>query len=75
MYDIQVFEGMKAYRCDDGSIQMFRPEENMKRLSKSAERLSLPVNLFLFLHFCFVLTLYTLLNNTKFKLNCFMLSF
>lgn len=41
-YGIEVFEGMKAYRCDDGSIQMFRPEENMKRLSKSAERLSLP---------------------------------
>ena len=34
---------MKAYRCDDGSIQMFRPEENMERLFNSAHRLSLPV--------------------------------
>jgi len=42
---LQVFEGMKAYRCDDGSIQLFRPEENMKRLSVSAERLSLPVSM------------------------------
>lgn len=41
-YGIEVFEGMKAYRCDDGSVQMFRPEENMKRLYNSAHRLSLP---------------------------------
>jgi len=41
-YGIEVFEGMKAYKCTDGSIQLFRPEENMKRLFASAERLSLP---------------------------------
>ena len=37
---------MKAYKCADGSIQLFRPEENMKRLYASAERLSLPVRHF-----------------------------
>lgn len=41
-YGIEVFEGMKAYRCEDGSVQMFRPEENMMRLFNSANRLSLP---------------------------------
>ena len=33
---------MKAYRRPDGEVQLFRPEENMKRLNSSAERLSLP---------------------------------
>lgn len=41
-YGIQVFEGMKAYRCENGTIQMFRPDQNMDRLYNSAERLSLP---------------------------------
>lgn len=41
-YGIEVFEGMKAFKCNDGSVQMFRPEENMDRLFKSADRLSLP---------------------------------
>lgn len=41
-YGLEVFEGMKAYRCDDGSVQMFRPYENMKRFYKSSGRLSLP---------------------------------
>ncbi len=41
-YGAEVFEGMKAYRAADGSIQLFRPMENVKRLNKSAERLCLP---------------------------------
>ena len=36
------FEGLKAYRTADGSIQMFRPDENFKRMNVSAERMVIP---------------------------------
>ena len=41
-YGQTVFEGLKAYRTDDGKIQLFRPEENFKRLNVSNERLVIP---------------------------------
>ena len=41
-YGQEVFEGLKAYRGADGSIRLFRPEENFKRLNNSNERLSIP---------------------------------
>lgn len=41
-YGAEIFEGMKAYRAKDGSIRLFRPTENVKRLNRSAERLCLP---------------------------------
>lgn len=41
-YGAEVFEGMKAFRKEDGTIQLFRPEINMQRLNNSAERLALP---------------------------------
>ncbi len=41
-YGAEIFEGMKAYRTDDGHIQMFRPLENIRRMNNSAERLCLP---------------------------------
>ena len=41
-YAQEIFEGMKAYRLDDGSIAMFRPEENARRFIESAERLAMP---------------------------------
>ena len=41
-YGAEIFEGMKAYRATDGSIRLFRPMENIKRLNNSAERLCLP---------------------------------
>ena len=41
-YGAEIFEGMKAYRASDGSIRLFRPMENIKRLNTSAERLCLP---------------------------------
>ena len=41
-YGAGVFEGMKAYRRADGGVQLFRPMENIKRMNRSAERLSLP---------------------------------
>ncbi|MDE1549511.1 branched-chain amino acid aminotransferase [Jeotgalibaca caeni] len=41
-YGQSCFEGMKAYRTKDGDIQLFRPEENAKRMAKSCERLMMP---------------------------------
>ena len=41
-YGQTVFEGMKAYRTADNKIQLFRPEENFKRLNQSNERLVIP---------------------------------
>ncbi|QGM80910.1 branched-chain amino acid aminotransferase [Otariodibacter oris] len=41
-YGQQCFEGLKAYRCKDNSINLFRPEENAKRLQKSCARLLMP---------------------------------
>jgi len=41
-YSQTIFEGMKAYRKADGSIQLFRPEENFKRMNLSGERLVVP---------------------------------
>lgn len=41
-YGAEIFEGMKAYRTADGTIQLFRPYENAKRMNSSAERLCLP---------------------------------
>ena len=41
-YGTEIFEGLKAYRTVDGSIVMFRPEENLRRMNNSAERLCLP---------------------------------
>ena len=42
-YGAEIFEGMKAYRRADGSVQLFRPLENVKRMNTSAERLCLPL--------------------------------
>ncbi len=41
-YGAEIFEGLKAYKCADGTIQLFRPVENARRLNTSAERLELP---------------------------------
>ncbi|MBQ4050426.1 MAG: branched-chain amino acid aminotransferase [Oscillospiraceae bacterium] len=41
-YSQETFEGLKAYRTADGSIQLFRPEENFNRLNNSNDRLSMP---------------------------------
>ena len=41
-YGSEIFEGLKAYRKPDGSVQMFRPIENIRRMNRSAERLCLP---------------------------------
>lgn len=41
-YGQEIFEGIKAYRHDDGSIHTFRPDRNAARLQRSARRLALP---------------------------------
>ena len=41
-YGQTVFEGLKAYRRADGGVQLFRPDENFKRLNRSNERLVIP---------------------------------
>lgn len=37
-----LFEGLKAYRKEDGSILLFRPEENALRMRNGAERMCMP---------------------------------
>lgn len=49
-YGQAFFEGLKAYKHEDGTISVFRPEKNAQRFNKSAERLcmaELPEDLFL----------------------------
>src|SRR5829696_4545442 len=41
-YAQEIFEGMKAYRHEDGSVWTFRPEANAERLVRSSRRLALP---------------------------------
>ena len=41
-YGQEIFEGMKAYRNDDGDAFIFRPYENLKRMNFSAERMVMP---------------------------------
>ena len=41
-YGQAVFEGMKAFRDSDEKIWLFRPEENFKRINRSAHRLQIP---------------------------------
>ena len=41
-YAQEIFEGMKAYRTADDTIQLFRPDCNAKRFQDSADRLCIP---------------------------------
>jgi branched-chain amino acid aminotransferase len=41
-YAQEIFEGLKAYRHDDGSVWAFRPQANAERFQRSARRLALP---------------------------------
>lgn len=41
-YAQEIFEGLKAYVHDDGSVWLFRPEANAARMQRSAHRLALP---------------------------------
>src|SRR5690348_15226435 len=42
-YAQETFEGMKAYRHEDGSVWTFRPEANAERMVRSSRRLAFPV--------------------------------
>jgi len=49
-YGVGIFEGLKAFRREDGQVQVFRPDANAARFQRSAERLSMtpfPVDEFL----------------------------
>lgn len=41
-YGQSIFEGMKAYRNDEGKILVFRADANWRRLNESAERMCMP---------------------------------
>lgn len=42
-YGQAVFEGMKAYKDDQGKVWLFRPDQNFKRINRSSKRLQIPV--------------------------------
>ena len=41
-YAQELFEGLKAYRVADGSIQLFRPQKNIERMNNTCDRLCVP---------------------------------
>lgn len=41
-YGQAIFEGLKAYKTDEGKILLFRPEKNMERINISNDRLCIP---------------------------------
>ena len=41
-YGQEMFEGLKAYKGDDGEVYLFRPDMNAKRTNASNERLVIP---------------------------------
>jgi len=41
-YAQEIFEGLKAYKLADGTLALFRPEENARRFNASARRLAMP---------------------------------
>ncbi len=40
-YAQEIFEGLKAYKCDDGSVNLFRPDANARRFHNSADRMAM----------------------------------
>ena len=41
-YGQAVFEGMKAYKDEEGRVFLFRPDENFARINKSSKRMAIP---------------------------------
>src|ERR1700690_3508659 len=41
-YAQEIFEGLKAYKRDDGGINLFRPDANARRFRDSSERMAMP---------------------------------
>ncbi len=49
-YATSCFEGLKAFRGKDGKVRIFRPDENAKRMERTAQYLGIPgpsVNMFI----------------------------
>ncbi len=42
-YAQEIFEGLKAYRLEDDSMALFRPDANARRFAASATRMAMPV--------------------------------
>ncbi|MBQ1472347.1 MAG: hypothetical protein IIZ31_00930 [Lachnospiraceae bacterium] len=40
-YGQAIFEGMKCYRRADGGLQLFRPKDNLARMTRSAQRMGM----------------------------------
>ncbi len=41
-YAQEMFEGLKAYRTEDGEIQLFRPQKNIERMNSTNRRMCIP---------------------------------
>jgi branched-chain amino acid aminotransferase len=41
-YGQAVFEGLKAYKTENGDIVIFRPDEHFKRINRSSKRICIP---------------------------------
>lgn len=41
-YGQSIFEGIKAFRYEDGQINIFRPDQNHERFNRSASRMCMP---------------------------------
>ncbi|MFT5596184.1 MAG: branched-chain amino acid aminotransferase, partial [Flammeovirgaceae bacterium] len=41
-YGQSIFEGLKAFKNEDGRFGLFRPDMNIKRMNKSAVRMCMP---------------------------------
>ena len=41
-YAQSMFEGLKAFRGDDGKVRLFRPNKHVDRLNRTAERMCIP---------------------------------
>ncbi len=41
-YSQEIFEGLKAFRRADGSVALFRPQDNIARFNRSAARMCMP---------------------------------
>ncbi len=41
-YGQAAFEGLKAFRCKDGKVRVFRPRENARRMAMTARRICMP---------------------------------
>jgi branched-chain amino acid aminotransferase len=42
-YAQTIFEGMKAYRNEQGEVALFRPQANIARMNRSAKRMCMPL--------------------------------